>query len=78
MFRAVANPGRPVQFVGDENLVFYINGVPWQVGKGVKCQLPARVFDYYMENKLERMRAESREDVKAWLFHVTGGKAIAD
>lgn len=66
----------PVTFIGDENLIFYVNGVQWIVGAGIRTSLPASIYHYYMENRQERRRAESGDEAFAYLQSITGGRAI--
>jgi hypothetical protein len=63
------------EFMGEENLVFYINNVEWSVAANKMCKLPPSVYHYYVENRMERKRAETGDDVFEWLNRITGGHA---
>lgn len=65
-----------VVFIGEENLVFFVNSIRWEVGEGIKTQLPASIYHYYMENRQERRLAASGRGAYEYLERASGGKVI--
>lgn len=67
-----------VAFLGEENLVFHVNGVRWQVGEGIMTQLPASIYHYYVENRQERRKAATGEGAYKYLEMASGGQVVKE